>query len=353
KVKPNYFYNVSDNYNINLTAYNNVAPVHLTSAFALSYASSFLTVTAALVHVALWYGKDIYRQTMNAFRQVRDEVDAMDKHVKMMEAYPDVPDWMYLAFMAVCIVGGVLVSVATPFGMPWWGIFFNVFLVSLFVVPYGSIYAITGVQMYLNVLTEFVIGLMIPGQTVAVMAFKSWGTNNLIQALNLSGDLKLGQYLHIPPYAMVGAQMWGTFINAVVSTAAAYFMMFNTGWNCPPNGTTNFPIFFQFAGVQTYQVYVIAPFVTCFIGQALIFNRHKEFYQKYLYVMGAAFDASAGINGQHFIHHHLGLEPNTDNVPLDYYCYPGADYKDFNCDYYVAQGINATADCAFCPGVSI
>ncbi|KAJ3061553.1 hypothetical protein HDU98_002557, partial [Podochytrium sp. JEL0797] len=86
---------------------------------------------------------------------VHDKVDALGKHVKMMEAYPDV------------------------------GIF-NLFMISLFVVPYGAIQAISGVS-------EFVIGLVIPRQTIAV-AFKSWGTNNFIQALALSADLKLGQY---------------------------------------------------------------------------------------------------------------------------------------------------------------
>ncbi|KAJ3291095.1 hypothetical protein HDU79_002675 [Rhizoclosmatium sp. JEL0117] len=415
KVSSKFFYNVSDNYNLNLTAYNGVAPVHLTSTFTLSYASSFLTVTAALMHVILWYGKDIYRQTMNAFRQVRDEVDALDKHAKLMEAYPDVPDWVYVAFMGLCVVGGLLVSIFTPFNMPWWGIFFNLFLVAIFVVPYGSIYAITGVQMYLNVVSEFIIGLMIPGQTVAVMAFKSWGTNNLIQALNLSGDLKLGHYLHIPPYAMVGAQIWGTFINAVVSVGAAWYMMFGggklldtTGWTynsyqvfysaggiwgaigpqrffgigsiyeslmwcfligaiapvLPWLGNKfivrskywhymNFAIFFQFAGVQSYQVFVIMPFLTCFIGQIVIFYRFREFYQKYLYVMGAAWDAAAGIVTLIISIMSLGgvnfttiwaLNPNTDNVPLDYYCYPGASYTDFDCAYYIASGDNQLAD---------
>ncbi|KAJ3003443.1 UNVERIFIED_CONTAM: hypothetical protein HDU68_005695, partial [Siphonaria sp. JEL0065] len=167
RVSPRYFYDKTQNYNINMTAYNNVAPIHLSSNFALCYASSFLTVTAALMHVALWYGKDIYRQAMSALRQVRDEVDGLDKHVKMMEAYPDIPDWAFLIFMAVCVAGALAVSIFTPFGMPWWGIFFNVFLVSLFVIPYGSIQAITGVGMYLNVVSQFVIGLTIPGQTVA------------------------------------------------------------------------------------------------------------------------------------------------------------------------------------------
>ncbi|ORY45741.1 OPT superfamily oligopeptide transporter [Rhizoclosmatium globosum] len=405
KVSAKYFYNVSDNFNLDTKKYNNVAPVRITSMFALSYASSFLTVTAALVHVGLWYGKDIYRQTMNAFRQVRDEVDALDKHSKMMEAYPEVPDWVYVIFMVICMAGGLAISLWTPFGMPWWGIFFNIFMVAIFVVPYGSIYAITGVQMYLNVLSEFVIGLMIPGQTVAVMAFN----------LELVRRLKLGHYLHIPPYAMVGAQMLGTLINAVAATATAWFMMFNTnkllgstGWGynsyqvfysaggiwgaigpqrffgigsvyesllwCFLIGAIapvlpwlankyvyksrfwyycNFPIFFQFAGVQTYQVYLIAPFLAGFVGQVIIFNRYKEFYQKYLYVMGAAWDAAAaivtllvaiiGLSGYTF-DKWWALNPNTDNVAIDYYCFPGASYKDYDCSYYIAQGLNETAE---------
>ncbi|KAJ3069899.1 hypothetical protein HDU98_007049 [Podochytrium sp. JEL0797] len=424
KVRPSYFYNVSDDYNINMTAYNNVAPIHLTGMFSLSYASSFLTVTSALVHVGLWYGKDLYRQTTNAFRQVRDEVDALDKHVKMMEAYPDVPDMFYLVFMVIVVVAGLLVSIFTPFGMPWWGIFFNLFMVSLFVVPYGAIQAISGVPMYLNVVSEFIIGLMIPGQTVAVMAFKSWGTNNLIQALALSADLKLGQYLHIPPRAMVAAQFWGTLINSVVSVAAAWYMMFNTGrlvgahstdWNminyqifysaggiwgaigpqrffgigsiyeglmwcflvgavCPVfpwlankyiyKSTVwhyvNFSIFFQFAGPNTYQVSIVVPLLVGLWAQVYMFNRHKEFYQKYLYVIGAAFDASAGIIALvisfmgvaniSFTTHHV-LNPNTANVPLDWYCYPGATFEDFDCSYYLASGTNTTGDGLFCPGV--
>ncbi|KAJ3294779.1 hypothetical protein HDU79_010403 [Rhizoclosmatium sp. JEL0117] len=69
--------------------------------------------------------------------------------------------------------------------------------------------------------------------------------------------------------------------------------------------------------------------------------------------MGAAFDASAGIVtliisvmgllGTNFTSWHA-LNPNTDNVPLDYYCYPGATYNDWDCSYYLAQDITELAD---------
>ncbi|KAJ3251084.1 hypothetical protein HDU77_006143 [Chytriomyces hyalinus] len=421
RVKPTFFYNKSDNYNLNLTAYNDVAPVHITSLFALGYATSFLTITASISHVFLWYGNDIFRQAKNAFKQVKDEVDSLDRHAILNEAYPDVPDWMYLVLLSVCTVGAVLVSLLTPFNMPWWGPFFNLFLCAIFILPFGIVQAISGFSLGLNVLTEFVIGLMIPGQTIAVMAFKSWGTNNLIQALALSQDLKLGHYLHIPPYAMVGAQFLGTFINSIVATGAAYYMMFKSGnlldspdwqyigyqvffsaggiwgaigpqrffgigslyqnllWSFLVGSVApflpwlankyirrsaywqymNFPLIFTFTGVTSYQINVLVPLTIAMFAQLFLFARRKQFYQKYVYVMGAAFDGSSAIvallvsfitvSGYTFNVWHV-LNPNTENVPVDYYCYPGASFRDYDCAYYLAQGLNATADGVACGG---
>ncbi|ORY37108.1 OPT superfamily oligopeptide transporter [Rhizoclosmatium globosum] len=417
RVKPNYFFDATKNYDLNITAYNDVAPVHITSYFALVYGCSFLTITSAISHVGLWYGKDIYRQSMNAFRQIRDEVDALDKHVKLMEAYPDVPDWAYLAFLGFTTVAALLVSIFTPFNMPWWGIFFNLFLCAIFILPFGIVPAISGFGLYLNVLTEFVIGLMIPGQTVAVMAFKSWGTNNLIQALTLTQDLKLGQYLHIPPYAMVFAQFWGTFVNVFVSSAACWFMMFGSKdllqkdewqyngyqtfysaggiWGAigpqrffgigslyegllwcfligfiAPFGPwlanrylykskywhyVNFSIIFTIGSAGYPQVSIVVPVILTFVAQ-WIFVKNKEFYQKYLYVIGSGFDAAGGfvslivsflffadINPPNWI-----LNPNTDNVKSDWYCYPGSSWDEYDCAYYLKAGKTKTPSGIVC-----
>ncbi|KAJ3077035.1 hypothetical protein HDU98_009436 [Podochytrium sp. JEL0797] len=420
RVKPTFFYNVSDNYNINLTAYNDVAPIHLTGFFAIGYASSFITITAAITHVALWYGKDVYRQAMNAFRQIRDEVDALDKHAVMMEAYPEVPDWFYLAFLGVCVVGALLVSLLTPFSMPWWGIFFNLFLCGIFILPFGVIQAISGFGLGLNVLTEFVIGLMIPGQTVAVMAFKSWGTNNLIQSLALSQDLKLGHYLHIAPRAMVFAQFWGTFVNSIVATIAAYGIMFNVPLLKDPNWQytgfqvfysaggiwgaigpqrffgigsiyqgllwcfligfvlpllpwlankyvaqskywhyVNIPLFTTFTGVQAgYQSGFVVQLLIAYFASMVLFTKAREFYQKYVYVMGAAFDGSCALavliisimamQSISFQYYNMfNPNPNSPGAgpfgTVDYYCWPGRDYNDWDCSWYLAQGQNVTS----------
>lgn len=92
-------------------------------------------------------------------------------------------------------------------------------------IPIGLIQAISGTQIGINVLTEFVIGLLIPGQTIAVISFKSLGYNVLIQALSLVGDLKLGHYMHIAPISMVAAQLIGTVIGIVFNTGGAFYVL--------------------------------------------------------------------------------------------------------------------------------
>ncbi|KAJ3388287.1 hypothetical protein HDU84_009871 [Entophlyctis sp. JEL0112] len=422
RVKPTFFYNTLDNYNLNLTAYEDVQPVRITSFFLLSYAGSFLAISAALSHVIMWYGPTIRRQIMNAFKQENDEVDSQDKHVKMMEAYPEIPDWAYLVFLAICAAGAVIISECTPFAMPWWGVFFNLLLVVLFVLPFGIIQAISGFNLGLNVLTEFLIGLMIPGRTVAVMAFKSWGTNNIAQSLALSQDLKLGQYLHIAPVSMVFAQFWGTLINCLCATAASWWMMFSSGnlldgpewqyigyqvfysaggiWGAigpqrffgigslyqslllcfiiglllpvlPWIGNKyvvrsktwkliNFPLMFTFVGPQVgFQNSFVVPGLVSYLSSVILFNHKKDFFQKYAYVIGAAFDSSAaivvviisimGVAGITWSWKTL-WNPNTDIWPyaVDYYCWPGRSYNDFGCEWYSARGLNSTSTGVSC-----
>lgn len=164
-----------------------------------------MAVTAACVHVFLWYGKSIIKQFKAAINQVNDEES--DIHNRLMRAYPDIPEWMFIAFLAFTLLLQIAVSLWTPFGMPIWSIFLCIGINLVFLVPFGVIRAIAAVPLYLNVVTEFVIGLIIPGETIAIMAFKSLGTNTLIQALTLIADLKLGHYMKINPVHMVFAQV--------------------------------------------------------------------------------------------------------------------------------------------------
>ncbi|KAJ2993048.1 hypothetical protein HDV02_002694 [Globomyces sp. JEL0801] len=200
------------------------APFYLSATFAVSYFCSFLNIASVCSHVWLWYGSTIYRQAKEAFSYAKVK-KLTDLHNNLMSSYRDIPDWIYLAYFGVFVVIQVLVCEFTPFRMPIWATLLAVGLGSILTIPIGIIQAITGVQMGLNVLTEFLIGLLIPGDTVAVMTFKSLGFNVMMQALSLIRDLKISHYMHISPIAMVASQLIGTLIGAVLNATTLFWCL--------------------------------------------------------------------------------------------------------------------------------
>lgn len=176
-------------------------------------------------HVFLWYGKSIYKQTKAAFQQAHLAHGLNDTHNVLMRAYADFPEYVYLAWLAVFTVLSVLVCQFSPIFIPYWATLFAILMGCFFTIPIGIIQAISGIQVGLNVLTEFVIGLIIPGQTMSVIGFKSLGYNVVIQALALILDLKLGHYMHISPITMVAGQIIGTSIGILFNTLGAFFVI--------------------------------------------------------------------------------------------------------------------------------
>ncbi|KAJ1552860.1 hypothetical protein HK405_009762 [Cladochytrium tenue] len=81
--------------------------------------------------------------------------------------------------------------------------------------------AASGQQLGLNVVAEFVGGLLLPGQAGAVMTFKTLSYMAMSQGLAMVADLKLGQYVKIAPRAMFVAQLAATVVAAVVDVAVA------------------------------------------------------------------------------------------------------------------------------------
>ena len=86
-------YNVTrildSNVQLNVTAYNEYSPVFLTTQFALAYALSFAALSAVIIHVALYHGREIWDQ----FKLARQQED--DVHMRLMKKYRDAEDWWY------------------------------------------------------------------------------------------------------------------------------------------------------------------------------------------------------------------------------------------------------------------
>nr|WVH32687.1 OPT oligopeptide transporter protein [Trichoderma asperellum] len=70
-----------------------------------------------------------------------------------------------------------------------------------------------------NNLSKMLAGLMLPGRPVGNMYFAAWSHNVIVNCVNLCNDLKMGEYLKIPPRVMFATQIYGTVLGGFVNYA--------------------------------------------------------------------------------------------------------------------------------------
>lgn len=61
-------------------------------------------------------------------------------------------------------------------------------------------------------ITEYIIGLIIPGRPIANVCFKTFGYISMSQAVSFLSDFKLGHYMKIPPRSMFIVQVLITYL---------------------------------------------------------------------------------------------------------------------------------------------
>ena len=59
----------------------------------------------------------------------------------------------------------------------------------------------------LNIITEYVMGIILPGRPIANVCFKTYGYMSMAQAVSFLNDFKLGHYMKIPPRSMFLVQV--------------------------------------------------------------------------------------------------------------------------------------------------
>ena len=59
----------------------------------------------------------------------------------------------------------------------------------------------------LNIITEYIMGIIYPGRPIANVCFKVYGYMSMAQAVSFLSDFKLGHYMKIPPRSMFLVQV--------------------------------------------------------------------------------------------------------------------------------------------------
>nr|CAN81605.1 hypothetical protein VITISV_025060 [Vitis vinifera] len=233
---------VNDKFEIDLAQYDIQGRLNLSLFFALAYGFGFATIASTLSHVGLFYGREIYTR----FRASQDE--KVDIHTKLMKKYEDIPSWWF----HLLLTGSVLVSLALciflkdEVQMPWWGLIFAAGLAFVFTLPISIITATTNQTPGLNIVTEYLMGVILPGRPIANVCFKTYGYISMAQAVSFLNDFKLGHYMKIPPRSMFVVQFIGTIIAGTVNITVAWWLLTsienicqdqllppNSPWTCP------------------------------------------------------------------------------------------------------------------------
>ncbi|KAF9388683.1 hypothetical protein CPB97_000628 [Podila verticillata] len=198
--------------------YQAYGPLRMDSFFALTYGVGFAGLTATLVHVILYNGKEIVAR----WKSARHENE--DIHSRLMSVYPEVPDWWYGLLFVVTLALSFVTCIVWDY-MPWWALILALCIALIFVLPVGIVQAVTNQQPGLNIVTEYVIGYMLPGHAIANVTFKTYGYIVNYQALNFVSDLKLGHYMKIPPRTMFMAQLVSAIISCIINLGTAVWLI--------------------------------------------------------------------------------------------------------------------------------
>ncbi|KAG6577386.1 Oligopeptide transporter 3, partial [Cucurbita argyrosperma subsp. sororia] len=234
---------LTPDFELNVAAYNNYGKLYLSPLFALSIGSGFARFTATLTHVALFHGRDIWKQSRAAMKNAR-----LDIHAKLMQYYKQVPEWWFLILLFGSTVISLLMSIVWKdvVQLPWWGMLFAFAMAWIVTLPIGVIQATTNQQPGYDIVAQLIIGYILPGKPIANLLFKIYGRISTVHALSFLSDLKLGHYMKIPPRCMYTAQLVGTLVAGTINLAVAWWMLDNienicdtevlqpdSPWTCP------------------------------------------------------------------------------------------------------------------------
>ncbi|RUP49938.1 hypothetical protein BC936DRAFT_140927 [Jimgerdemannia flammicorona] len=221
------------------TAYQEYSPVRITAFFAIMYGQGLCALGAILSHTILYNGKEVW----DRFKSARQNDD--DIHAKLMDKYPEVPNWWYLSLFVVAFVLGLVTVIVYPADMPWWTLIIAMILAVAWVLPLGILTAVTSQSPSISMISEWVYGVIRPGHPIGNIIFKTYGYITVRQALTFSQDLKLGHYMKIPPRDMFIFQTVGTIVASFISLGTTTYLMGTIDnicsstaypWTCPNAG---------------------------------------------------------------------------------------------------------------------
>jgi OPT family small oligopeptide transporter len=255
---------------LNYTALAEVGYPQFATTNAFSYIIINLGVTSTITHVALFYGKQIWKNFREAWKSASEK--NVDIHMQLMQKYKEVPYWWYYALFFGGVGLNIGIAYANSSQLPWWGVIFAIALSSILSLPLNLIGAVTGTNFGLNVFAEMICGFILPGYPIANLYFKTLGYNTMSQAGLMAKDLKIGHYLKVPPRWTFFNQMAGTIIGCFFNYLVNKIIVDNeTEVLLTPGGN-------QFWSGVSFQTINSAAITWGAVGPMIMFGPNSRYY---------------------------------------------------------------------------
>ncbi|KAF8264241.1 OPT oligopeptide transporter protein-domain-containing protein [Lactarius quietus] len=270
-------YNVSriinDDATFNDDAYKAYSPVFIPVTSAISYSLLFASVTSTVTHTLIYHRKKIW----NRARQ------QPDVHARLMSVYKEVPNWWYLTLFLTMFGFGVAVIEIWHTDFPVWAFILALVFAFAYTIPIGIIQAMTNQEIGLSVITELIIGYLLPGRPIAMMLFKTWGYITMSQALNFTNYFKLGHYMKIPPRSMFFCQVIAIMIAGTVQLGVQAWLFSNIEDICSPTQKDGFIC-------PATTVFGTSSIIWGVIGPQRLFSHGRLYYGLvFFFLIGAVF----------------------------------------------------------------
>lgn len=209
--------------------------MYISMSYSLSYGLSFAAVTSIVFYTYLYNGKEIWAKFKDA------KHGGEDIHKRLMNSYKEVPDWWYGVLTLVVLGLGIFTCRYWDTQLPVWGFIVVCFGMGLvLIVPEGILEGTTNQRIFLNIITELIAGYAWPGKPIANMLVKCYGYNSVKHGMDFAQDLKLGQYMKIPPRTLFWAQIYSTLLATMTQTGVLRWMIGNIKDLCSPKNPDRF-----------------------------------------------------------------------------------------------------------------
>lgn len=176
---------LDDKNRFDMVKYQKYSEPWMAASNLVNYLFFFAKYTAVLTYAPIYHWHELKLAYKGTWLQAKNFVlrrkhsaaidpDAVgeDIHYRLMRRYPEAPGWWYFSVLVVSIVLGVVGVECYPTNTSGAVVIYGVIFALIFVIPVGVVAAVAETTVTMNVLAEFIGGMMSGGNAMTMNFFK-------------------------------------------------------------------------------------------------------------------------------------------------------------------------------------